>query len=337
MITRNYLFHGLKLTIFATEKLQAALSSRLGQFEIASGPASADLYFEYFSVPDLLRDGVCRPAEQGRSVLDVKLGSVVYFQSSRQLFIEVPGRACALCDHATRQVSVSYSTAEPDPAALLSQAFFTIPLAEMLKQFGLFMVHAAGMSLAGKGILIAGQSGAGKTTLTLALLRGGFDFLADDTVFLTGKNRIMAFPDECAITPQTAEFFPELQLLQGVSKKNSNSKHPFCASRLFGIKPCWECLPVVIVFPKPSPVTQSILTPMPKAEALIELMCNVLRTEPHASQAHLDALAALVKSCRCYRLQTGRDFDHLPTLLKSVMSPVSGQYPQPPELFSPCA
>jgi hypothetical protein len=337
MITRNYLFHGLKLTIFATEKVQTALSSRLGQFDVASGPASADLYFEYFSVPDLVRDGVCRPAGQGRSVLDVKLGSVLYFQSSQQLFIEVPGRASALCDHATRHVSVSYSTAEPDPAALLSQAFFTIPLAEMLKQFGLFMVHAAGMSLAGKGLLVAGQSGAGKTTLTLALLRGGFEFLADDTVFLTGKNRIMAFPDECAITAQTAEFFPELQLLQGVTKTNGTPKHPFCVSRLFGIKPCWECLPQVIVFPKPSPVRQSILTPMPKADALIELMCNVLRTEPHASQAHLDALATLVKSCQCYRLQTGRDFDHLPTLLKSVMLPVASHYPQPQAPLYPCA
>lgn len=336
MTTRNYLFHGLKLAIFATDQVQAALGSRLGQFETTTGAASADLTFEYVPVADLLRDGVCRPSGQGRSVLDAKLGSVLFFSSAQQLFIEVPGRASALCDHFTHRVSVRYSAADPDSIALLSQAFFTIPLSELLKQFGLYMLHAAGLCLHGKGILVAGQSGTGKTTLTLALLRGGFDFLADDTVFLTGMNRIMAFPDECAITAQTAEFFPELKLLQGVANKSVAPKHPFCASRLFGIKPRWECLPQVIVFPKPSPVTQSILTPMPKADALIELMCNVLRTERRTSQAHLDALAALVKSCQCYRLQTGRDFDNLPALLKSVVLPVSGQYPQPPESFYPC-
>jgi hypothetical protein len=72
-----------------------------------------------------------------------------------------------------------------------------------------------------------------------------------------------------------------------------------------------------MVFPRPG--KSSILTPMPKAEALLELVCNVVRTEPRSSQAHLDALAQLVRNCRCYRLQTGHDFDRLPGLLRSVL------------------
>jgi hypothetical protein len=51
----------------------------------------------------------------------------------------------------------------------------------------------------------------------------------------------------------------------------------------------------------------------------MQLVCNIVRTEPRSSQGHLDALAALVRNSRCFRLQTGRDFDRLPALLRSIM------------------
>ena len=55
------------------------------------------------------------------------------------------------------------------------------------------------------------------------LVRAGFAFMGDDTLFLTapnsGKLRVLAFPDEADVTEQTASFFPELQKL-------STSSHP---------------------------------------------------------------------------------------------------------------
>jgi energy-coupling factor transporter ATP-binding protein EcfA2 len=184
------------------------------------------------------------------------------------------------------------------------------------------MVHAAGLAVAGRGLLVAGQSGAGKTTLALALLRAGFDFLADETVFLAGEKnalRILAFPDEADVTAQTLGFFPELHRLMRSPKPKERPKQAFCSTRAYGVAPCWDCVPEIIVFPQPAGCHQSILTPMPKAEALMQLVCNVVRTESRSSQAHLDALAGLVKNSRCFRLQTGRDFDRLPALLRSVM------------------
>ena len=40
--------------------------------------------------------------------------------------------------------------------------FLTIALTELLKREGLFMLHAAGLEVGGKGLLVAGQSGSGK-------------------------------------------------------------------------------------------------------------------------------------------------------------------------------
>jgi hypothetical protein len=183
----------------------------------------------------------------------------LYFAGPQQLYLEAGAHGRMLCDIITRRVTIAYPESEEADPWLLSHLFFTVPLAELLKRLELYMALMAGVAIDGKGLLIAGESGAGKTTPALALARAGFAFLADDTVFLSTAN------------PRLAR----------------------------------------------SPA--STLAPTPKDQALMELVCNVLRTDPRSAQAHLDALAAVVKQCRCYRLQTGRDFDKLAVVLRGMV------------------
>ncbi|HXA55256.1 MAG TPA: hypothetical protein VNV37_10340 [Solirubrobacteraceae bacterium] len=74
---------------------------------------------------------------------------------------------------------------EPDPhnpqwtAIVAAQA---LPLAATLR--GLEVVHAAGVVLDGRALLIAGAAGAGKSSLAAALLRAGGRLLSDDAVAL---------------------------------------------------------------------------------------------------------------------------------------------------------
>jgi hypothetical protein len=322
MTTHSYRLHDFNLSVSGEEAVLTALRARLGRFPAGRPRDEAGLRFEFHRVPETGRHRVERPAGPGRPVLETGLSETVYFDARQQLYLEVPGRGRALCDFNSRRVHVSYSQAEAGDSWLLSHPFFTIPLAELLKRMGLYMVHAAGLSVAGKGLLVAGQSGAGKTTLAIALVRAGFGFLADDTVFLSSGERglrILAFPDEVDVTPHTLEFFPELQPMSPAPKLNPRLKQAVCVTTTYGVRPCWECVPEVIVFPRRGQSGRSMLSPMPKAEALLELVCNVLRTDARSSQAHLDALAELVRKSRCFRLQTGGDFDRLPALLRSVM------------------
>ena len=52
---------------------------------------------------------------------------------------------------------------------------------------GLVPLHAACVGLAGRAILLMGESGAGKSTLSLQCLTEGFDFLAEDSVFVAPR------------------------------------------------------------------------------------------------------------------------------------------------------
>jgi hypothetical protein len=60
---------------------------------------------------------------------------------------------------------------------LLAQA---LPIAATLQ--GLEVLHASAVVVDGRGVAVTGQSGAGKTTLALELVKRGADFLADDVL-----------------------------------------------------------------------------------------------------------------------------------------------------------
>ena len=325
MTTHSYLLHGLPLDILAEAPVLAALHSRLGRFPAGPAAGGPRLSFEF---RPLAAGGqpVVRPAGAARRVLDLGQGEVAYFGDSDQFYMDFGEHGQVLCEPGTGRVLVSYQVVDETTDWFLSHVCFTVPLAELLKRHGLYMVHAAGLAVDGKGLLVAGQSGAGKTTLTLTLVRAGFGFLADDTVFLqatpSGQTfRVLAFPDEIDVTAHTASFFAEIAKEIGESPASARHKNPVCATRVYGVSPCWECAPAVLLFPQASQSPVSVVTPLSKAEAILQLLCNVVRTDPRSSQAHLDALAALVRDCRCYRLEAGRDFDTLPTLLRTLLEP----------------
>jgi hypothetical protein len=277
-----------------------------------------EIHFEFVNARDT-KSPVTRPPGPGRRILDPGYGEVLYFDEAQQLYHEVPGRARALTDLAQGRVRVAHGDLDARGTWLLSHLFFTVQLAELLKRQGLYMVHAAGLALRGRGLLVAGDSGSGKTTLALALLRAGFEFLGDDTVFLGANSRVLAFPDEFDITAQTARFFPELEALAREPAPGERPKRPLSATQVYGVVPCWECAPAVLVFPQRSNSRESALRPLPKDEVLVALACNVMRTELRSSQAHLDALAALAARCRCYRLEAAQDFDRVAALLRAVL------------------
>ena len=333
----SYDFHGLTLSIAAEADVQAALRARLGRFPAGRLAGAPHLHFEFLPAAGATPRRLERPAGPGRTIMDLTAGAVEYFEASQQLYVDLAGRGQARCDIQARRVEIACPAADPERVWICAHLLFTIPLAELLKREGLYMVHAAGVADAGQGLLIAGESGAGKTTLAIALLRAGFGFMSDDTLLLARAApspqaghgaetrgvspavRVLAFPDELDLTDQTVGFFPELQRDAAGTPSGRRPKRPACVTRVYGVQPQWECAPAMLVFPQTAAAPTSVLVPMPPAEALLQLLSNVVRTEVHSSQAHLDALAGLVQQCRCFRLQAGRDFDTLPARLQAIL------------------
>jgi hypothetical protein len=278
---------------------------RLCHFAADATPGVADIRFEYVSGA---QERPPSPLGPSRRVYDPSTGEVTYFEDGELLWIDLAGRAAALCNCNDGEVRVW--TARPDDFWLASRPLLTLPLVEILKRRGLFSLHAAGVSAGAKAILIAGPSGSGKTTLALALLGAGFDLIGDDMTFLRrngSKPRVLAFPDEVDVTDKTLELLPSLRSLSNRGLDPGWPKYRFRAEELLHTSIANDAEPAVIVFPRLVPDQGSRVEEMTADEALVELAPNVLLTAAAPAQMHLDALAELAAASRCYRLHAGSD------------------------------
>ncbi len=202
-------------------------------------------------------------------------------------------------------------------------SFFHFALTELLKRNGLYTVHATALEYQGRGVLIPGYSGQGKTTSFLSLLRSGFRYLSDDYPLLRDRGtqmELLAFPMKIDVTDRTIEFFPELRhaapgiLQQGVYKKN------FQAEDLYADSIGSSCTPAMILFPHVVDMPHSCLEPLPKSRALEALMPQGLLVYDQAiAQREFQMLSQLVQQVDCYRLHFGRDVLNLPKLITPLL------------------
>lgn len=322
---RRYGLHGLRVAVGTAsgaaweQAAAAAVHSRLERFALASAPAAAaHLSFAIETGAQLPE----RPAA-GRPVYDPPLGEVLYDEAADSLYLEYGPRLRVLCEPERGRTRLAAREPAEEDLWPLSHPLFTLPLVELLKRRGLYAVHAAGLCENGRALLLAGHSGSGKSTLTVALVRAGLGFLGDDTLLLSRRPvglRILAFPDEVDLTDESVGFFPELGDRMDGERREGWRKRQLRADEVYAAEVVWECEPGVLVFPRVAGTADSVLEPLDPGEALFELAPNVLLTEPRSSQAHLDALAALVQASRCYRLATGRDLDGAVRLLRGLLS-----------------
>ncbi len=99
-----------------------------------------------------------------------------------------------------------------------SHSYFCYHLLEgtvlsMLATLHCVPLHAACVQIAGKGVLICGNSGDGKSTLAFAGARAGWTYVSDDATYLPIERRDRMVVGNChkvRFRPSAAQLFPEL-------------------------------------------------------------------------------------------------------------------------------
>jgi hypothetical protein len=252
------------------------------------------------------------PTGPGRSIYDAPGTPIEYFDDSDQLFVDYEHRVRMLCTPGRGLIEMSVTGSDDGDPILATHPLLTVALLETLKRSERYPLHAACVSLNGRGVLVPGASGSGKSTLSVTLVRAGFDFLSDDTVFLASSDEgvwVWGFPDEIDVMENTVAMIPELGHLAGLPLRAGRDKHGFRVEEVFGVSPLAGCRPAALIAPKVVQGTRSELVPLSRSEALLELMPNILLTEPVSTQAHLDMLGTLVETVPCLTFQVGSDLD----------------------------
>ena len=153
-------------------------------------------------------------------------------------------------------LSRRHAAGEISPESAGSAEFWErmlVPIAVGLfaTSLGMAPLHCACLEMDGKGILIAAEQGAGKSTLAAALAQAGFAFLADEHTYATlreGKLVVHGLSQPLKLLPEAARFFPQLAMLETRRTMNGEMALEVNTREAFGVATKMECEPRLLLF-----------------------------------------------------------------------------------------
>jgi hypothetical protein len=249
----------------------------------------------------------------------------LYFNESAETYYLCYGNEGFIAYQLVESKAVGYIEApESFEPSVIANTIFLFVLSEFFKAKDYFAIHSSALEKDGKGVLLPGFSGAGKTTTCIALARQGFGVLGDDRAILTRnanrKLELLGFPEYVNVTEQTANLFPELKTFLYFNRREKAMKKSF---RLYDVYPGVfreRCVPKVILFPRVHGTSKSSLEAMPKSHALrLFLPHSMLVFNQASAKKHFDILYDLINATDCYAFQLGSDLENIAEVAASVL------------------
>ena len=146
----------------------------------------------------------------------------------------------------TKHVRGRISPAMANDSELWQNTILPLMVGTMGPVCGVTPLHCACLVKGGEGTLLAGRSGTGKSTLTYALSRMGFEFLSDDWTYFSrqqGEVSAWGLPIPAKLLPDTTRFFPELRGHQPIDWLNGESAISADPVALGGTQRSLRCTP----------------------------------------------------------------------------------------------
>jgi hypothetical protein len=178
----------------------------------------------------------------------------------------------------------------------------------------------------GHGVLVAGESGSGKTTTVLSCLLAGFDFVSDDYVGLEaradGTYVGHGLQSSTHIHPEDLWRFPRLGKHAIHGRLPAEDKvlirlSEVCPDRLrpaAGID--------LLVLPRITGRPTIQIRPASRSQALLRLAPSSLWMVRHARGAGLPSLAGVVERVPCYWLDLGGEVNTIAPRLRELVQEV---------------
>jgi len=213
---------------------------------------------------------------------------------------------------------------------ILQRTFWAFGLLKLLRPLGLYSLHAAGVvSAHGRGLLIVGGSGHGKSTLALGLIRQGWGYLSDDAVLLRQQPdgvEALGCRQPVYVHAEAAPRYAELPLGEEVPDRAGGWKRRVGIETAFPAQQVAGCRPRVLLFSHIVPRPQSVLRPVDGPTALGQLLTHSgpQLFDRATMPPHLDVLQRLLEQTTSYELQAGRDLYEEPRTLVRLLREAEG-------------
>lgn len=243
--------------------------------------------------------------------------------------VEMPGHVRADIDLAAR---VARFVASPNIRTGLLETCFLPLLCDSLGLTGHHVIHAASLCVhiggQRRALILSGMSGAGKTTLALALAGTGLGMLADDVTFYRAATanhpgQIWGIRTRCKVHTRTLELLPWLRDLPAGSTSLNGER--LVDSR--SLKPATTGLtaaPGIILFLNPRNTEAHRIEPVDRVTAITRLTRENIRAVDRRREAvagrAFEALTELVRSSRIFQASLCPRLEELPERLAALWS-----------------
>jgi hypothetical protein len=195
-----------------------------------------------------------------------------------------------------------YGTASRNTVLWYLDSAITDRLNKRLTGYSLF--HSGFVRYKGRGILLPGESGAGKSTTIAALAMSGAAFYSDEIAVVDGSHTVWPYPRALALKPggwrAISEAFPDLTARGAISEGTESPvwyvRPPVLAAGADGPARV-DC----IVLPRRAPGEAAKLTPVAKSAAISTLVRQSLDLKLKG-KAGFEVIVALAQQADCYSL-----------------------------------
>lgn len=218
-------------------------------------------------------------------------------------------------DGSPREVGVWFGVDVEDASHTLA-GVVSCAVSTALRRCGVFELHSGGVCepSGGRGALIIGASGSGKSTTTLRLAASGWGYLSDDVMLLKESAEgveARGLRRDFALTEETLGASGINHSRPASSDRNDFdvNKRRLPPEELFPFGHVESCLPAALFFNVITNETASRVEEISAAEAMPRLirMCPWASYDRYSAGEHLRVLARLAKQSRAFVLQAGRD------------------------------
>ena len=214
-----------------------------------------------------------------------------------------------------------FSRPEPkDQAYLRSRHVMVNAFARWARANDKLLFHAAAVGTGGKGVLIAGRGGSGKSTFAISCLAEGLDFVSDDYALISASGPLRAMPlyTVVALREDMYQKFPRLGQpileedgsFRGGKPQFQVPRERFSAS--LDIR--------AILIPKIAGDAEPSIAPVPPGRVMTQLIhSTITQIESRRDTALIQQMAQRLSGLPVYEMSMSTDLTKNPAFLRSFI------------------
>ena len=186
------------------------------------------------------------------------------------------------------------------------------------EQNGMHLIHSASVGIGGKGVLLVGRGGSGKSTTALASLINGLDYIGDDYIAVSKNPHPLAFSiyNSVEVNSDVLEKIPELQNHIINLERLDSEKGLIFLNRSFSKNIVRQLKIKAIVMPVVSGKSTSCMYKIPSLKAFAELASSTIFQMPGSGEVMLRGLKHVINDLPVFAMDLGNDFSEITGTLR---------------------